>query len=289
MEDPSLVEGGDEPVVRLVRWTEDVPGADADAAYRHAVAGSALVDPLATLRTAARALDLPVGALVRHVLAEWASAGSSALLEVGPSAVERLVEAARDVERADRADDREAAVQALLGQVRWLAAGVEDPVGTYPEGGAGRRRRRRVGAYGLALGPGGVLLVRVADGYPGAGRWTLPGGGVEHGEDPLDGLVREFHEETGLRAQVLEFLLSDSHHLVDDARGDDLHLLRLVWRVQVDGEEVPRVVEEDGSTAEVRWVGTRELPRVPLLSVASRALESAGLSAPPPDRRDGAV
>jgi len=287
--DPSLVEDGDEPVVRLVRWTDDVPGADEDAAYRHAVAGSSLVDPLATVRNAAQALDLPVGALVRHVLAQWASAGSSALLEAGPSAVERLVEAARAVERADRPDDREAAVEALLGQVRWLAAGLEDPAGTYPAGGAGRHRRRRVGSYGLALGRAGVLLVRVAEGYPGAGRWTLPGGGVEHGEDPLDGLVREFHEETGLAARVQEFLLSDSHHLVDDERGDDLHLLRLVWRVQVDGDEPPRVVEEDGSTAQVRWVGTRELARLPLLSVASRALKAAGLTAPPPDRRGGAV
>lgn len=28
-------------------------------------------------------------------------------------------------------------------------------------------------------------------------KWTLPGGGLEHGEDPLAGVVREVHEETG--------------------------------------------------------------------------------------------
>ena len=30
------------------------------------------------------------------------------------------------------------------------------------------------------------------------GRWFLPGGGVEHGEDPIDTVRREFLEETGL-------------------------------------------------------------------------------------------
>lgn len=28
-------------------------------------------------------------------------------------------------------------------------------------------------------------------------KWTLPGGGLEHGEDPLTGVVREVYEETG--------------------------------------------------------------------------------------------
>ncbi|WP_308159672.1 NUDIX domain-containing protein [Micromonospora sp. C81] len=29
--------------------------------------------------------------------------------------------------------------------------------------------------------------------------WTLPGGGVEHAEDPFDAVVREVTEETGVR------------------------------------------------------------------------------------------
>ena len=88
-----------------------------------------------------------------------------------------VVKAVRAVEHAVDDVGRSAALRALRGRAEWLAAGLEDPVATYPGGGAGRRRRRRLGAYGLATGERGVLLVRVADGYPGAGRWTLPGGG----------------------------------------------------------------------------------------------------------------
>jgi 8-oxo-dGTP pyrophosphatase MutT (NUDIX family) len=145
-----------------------------------------------------------------------------------------------------------------------------------------------VGAYGLAVADdGAVLLVRVAEGFPGAGRWTLPGGGLEHGEDPLDGLVREVAEETGLPATVGDFLVSDSHHLRNDDR--DLHLLRLVWRIDVPTDRRPRVVEEGGSTERVDWIAPTRLQRTPLLSVATKAIDAAGLRAPTPDRTDGAV
>lgn len=285
--DPSLVEEGAEPVLRLVQWQPAPSPGDPDDGYRQAVAGSALVDPVATLVAAGRTLGIPAGALARHVLAEWASAGSSALLAAGPDVVAQLVEAARAVDEAPQGYARDEAWHALRGRIEWLAHGLEHPDATYPDGGAGPARRRRVGAYGLAVDGRRVLLCRVSSGYPGAGRWTLPGGGLEHGEDPLDGLVREFYEETGLPVGVGDFLVSDSHHL---RRADtDLHLLRLVWRVTVPLDVVPRVVEVDGSTERAEWIEPDRLHRLPLLSVAAKAVTAAGLDAPSPDTSDGAV
>ena len=46
-----------------------------------------------------------------------------------------------------------------------------------------------------------VLLVQKAD-----GRWGLPGGQVEPGEAPLDAVLRELREETGLRAGFAHYV-----------------------------------------------------------------------------------
>ncbi|MFE0580315.1 NUDIX domain-containing protein [Streptomyces sp. NPDC058874] len=48
-----------------------------------------------------------------------------------------------------------------------------------------------------ALGPGGR--------HDGAEYWTLPGGGLEEGEEPEDAVRREVAEEVGLRALAVRF------------------------------------------------------------------------------------
>jgi 8-oxo-dGTP pyrophosphatase MutT (NUDIX family) len=61
---------------------------------------------------------------------------------------------------------------------------------------------QRVAAYGLVLRDGQILLTRLARRISADERWHLPGGGVDHGEDPRDALVREIREETGLLVEV---------------------------------------------------------------------------------------
>ena len=61
-------------------------------------------------------------------------------------------------------------------------------------------KRQRIAAYGLMLRDDQILLARIASRIA-RDTWALPGGGVDHGEHPLDALRREIHEEMGLHAE----------------------------------------------------------------------------------------
>ena len=120
-----MSDAGDEPVVRLERWTGPVAPGDPDANFKHDVALYANVDPLVTVTNLAKALDLPVGAVVRYVLARWASAGSEGLLAAGPSIINRMNEAVAGAEAAGTDEARLAAYDTLRQQVEWLKLGLE--------------------------------------------------------------------------------------------------------------------------------------------------------------------
>jgi 8-oxo-dGTP diphosphatase len=68
---------------------------------------------------------------------------------------------------------------------------------------------QRLAAYAVCIENGRVLL---ALSVPAKGQrtWTLPGGRVEHGEDPFDTVIRELAEETGCDGVVERLLGVDS-------------------------------------------------------------------------------
>lgn len=137
MQDDSVLEEGDEPVVRLVRSVPSWPDDDPDANFRADVATYAQAEPLATVQRLCAALDLPVGAVVRSILAKWATGGSEALLELGPSTVDRMRTVVTEAEAAGTDEARLRAYEQLRVMVGWLGHGLDDPEGTYPDGGAG--------------------------------------------------------------------------------------------------------------------------------------------------------
>jgi 8-oxo-dGTP diphosphatase len=138
-------------------------------------------------------------------------------------------------------------------------------------------RGQRFAAYGLTTDPAGrVLLTLNAQGYPGAGRWHLPGGGTDFGEQPREGLLREITEESAQRGRIMD-LLAVTHHHNPAARGPegypiDWHGVRVVFRVEVADPTVPRVLETDGSTAEAAWFGRADTVALPLTEPAAAAL-----------------
>jgi pyruvoyl-dependent arginine decarboxylase (PvlArgDC) len=112
--------------VHVAPWTGSWGDDDRDANFKANVVLYAHADPLATLETLSRETDIPVGALVHYVLARWASAGSAALLEMGPSMVERLWEQIAHAEAAGTDDARLAAYDALRQMVSWLRIPLTD-------------------------------------------------------------------------------------------------------------------------------------------------------------------
>ena len=102
-----------------------------------------------------------------------------------------------------------------------------------------------------------MLLTRISStGFP-SGWWTLPGGGVDHGETPNRAVERELFEETGLSALQTHLVAVHDVHVVDKGRDDmyeDYHGVHLLYRVSVDVAAQPRVVEVGGSTDCVEWV-----------------------------------
>ena len=115
------------PVVRLERWDGDWSADDPFADLRADVVTYGHVDPLATVHGLSDATGIPVGALVRYVLARWAAGGSEALLELGISGVDHLVRIVEDAEVAATDATRLEAYHAMRVVVGWLRAGAEPP------------------------------------------------------------------------------------------------------------------------------------------------------------------
>jgi 8-oxo-dGTP diphosphatase len=99
---------------------------------------------------------------------------------------------------------------------------------------------------------GRVLLARRTDN----GRWSVPAGAIDPGEQPADAVVREVWEETGVRAAV-ERVGGVATHRVVYPNGDVCEYLNVWFRCRAVGGR-PRA--DDDESAEVAWFDPEALP-----------------------------
>ena len=117
---------------------------------------------------------------------------------------------------------------------------------------------------------GRLLLARASPALTLRGRWFLPGGGVQHGEQPAESLRREIEEESGLTVTLGPLLdvLSDVRTIPD---GTSLHTVRLIFEVASwHGTLRP---EADGTTDAVGWFTRDELRELPLARYVQDVVE----------------
>jgi 8-oxo-dGTP diphosphatase len=155
----------------------------------------------------------------------------------------------------------------------------------YP-GPDGLHRAQRFAAYAIATDPhDNLLLTRIAPGYPGEGRWHLPGGGTDYGEQPGPALIRELVEETGQEGRLIELLGVASHRdaasLGPEGYPIDWHGVRAFYRVVVDKPTEVSVKDLGGSTSEARWMALEQvalLGEEEVTEVTAEALKKAKLT-----------
>jgi ADP-ribose pyrophosphatase YjhB (NUDIX family) len=136
---------------------------------------------------------------------------------------------------------------------------------------------QRVAIYALIRRQDEVLLTRISARGAHPGSWTLPGGGLDHGEPPREAVVREVREECGVECEVGDLLEVHDVHFDGTApsgRFEDFHGVHLVFRATVAADAEPRVVETDGTTDAVAWVPVADVlsGRVEALDVVRAAL-----------------
>jgi 8-oxo-dGTP diphosphatase len=110
----------------------------------------------------------------------------------------------------------------------------------------------RLAAYAVCILDGRVLLARYVP-AKGESNWTLPGGRVEHAEDPFDAVIREVAEETGCDGVVERLLGVDSRVIpAAEARKRTEHQnVGIFYQVRITGGQLRP--EPDGETAESVW------------------------------------
>jgi 8-oxo-dGTP diphosphatase len=120
---------------------------------------------------------------------------------------------------------------------------------------------QRIAAYALCRRDEHILLARWVSPDGVQRHWTLPGGRVEHGEDPYDTVVREVREETGYDTRV-DALLGVSSRIIimdySDPPGAEMHAVSIFYEAAVTGGTLRD--EIGGSTDLARWVPLTQVP-----------------------------
>lgn len=120
----------------------------------------------------------------------------------------------------------------------------------------------RISAYGVAYKDGKVLFSKSAS----SGAWQLPGGGVDPGEDLVEGMRREFLEETGYaceRSESAPFFMQQNQYYSYYYERKWFYGLLLYFKVNVDESTRDESLFEQHEMDAIEWMSLDEFLNQP--------------------------
>ncbi|MER7559182.1 NUDIX domain-containing protein [Nocardioides sp. NPDC126508] len=116
----------------------------------------------------------------------------------------------------------------------------------------------RVAAYAVIVDDAGRILLSWFNGNhrndPG---WTLPGGGVDYGEQIPAAVVREVKEETGYDVEVGAPLTTNVYVVPFEPGRRPYQSVRMIFEARIVGGELG-TLEVDGTTDFAEWVSLEQ-------------------------------
>ena len=145
-----------------------------------------------------------------------------------------------------------------------------------PAAAGGIVQRTRLAAYAWCEADERILLCRLRMDDPDGGAWTLPGGGLEFGEEPVSGTLRELAEETGYAARIdgLAGVRSEVFEPEETSSGHRIHYVAILYRATVTGGSLRD--EPDGSTDHAEWVPFGQIDALRTVDLVAWARATVG-------------
>jgi mutator protein MutT len=90
---------------------------------------------------------------------------------------------------------------------------------------------QQIGVKAIIEKDGKILLLKRSEKYEHLNNaWDIPGGRINFGEDPKDGLTREIQEETGLQIKEIKYILDASTVF----KSEEKHIVRITYLCTVE-------------------------------------------------------
>ncbi len=140
---------------------------------------------------------------------------------------------------------------------------------------SGNDNHFHVGVYGILVIDRKVLMIKKSRGAY-KGKYDLPGGKIEFGEETEEALRREFIEETGITIDSYKFLGYQEHfqdYKNDKGQARHLHHLGLYFRVSAQKQEIKSGPDGHDSLG-AEFIDTKKIKDLKVAPIANLALKN---------------